>query len=263
VPELPEVETFVRGLRPLVGATIRRVEVLDPRLELSSRAVTGSVIEAVERRGKYIVFHLSGGRMLIFHLRMSGRLARTCPDNEMRFVRLIVQLDRGEIYFINPRRLGTVCLSNDGFPYRLGIDPFDDEFSPDCLNRIVTASRMPIKSILIDQRRLAGLGNIYAAEVLWHARIDPRRPGAALNEDEVARLHEAIVDVLTRAIEHMGTTTGDTVLDYRDAGGRQGGFQAYLAVYGRQGEACPRCSEAVERIVQGGRSTYLCSRCQR
>ena len=263
MPELPEVETIVRGLAIVNGARIDKLEVLDSRLDLPVQEIVGKRIERIERRGKYILLHLPKGKSLIIHLRMSGRLTLTrCPAEE-KHTRLILHLDRGKVYFINPRRLGTVEYSQNGFPHNLGIDPFDLEFTPQHLEEIVTPSRAPIKPLLMNQGKIAGLGNIYATEALWRGRIDPRRAGNTLTAKEVRLLHRAIVTVLQEAIDHMGTTLGDTVSDYRNASGDYGGFQNLLAVYGREKEPCLRCGEEIVRIRQAGRSTYYCPECQR
>jgi len=263
MPELPEVETIVRELSDLSGARIERLQVLDPRLDLPVHEIVGTKIKKIERQGKYIVFRLSGKQLLIFHLRMSGRLTRTCSPEEVGHTRLILHLDRGKVYFINPRRLGTVEYSRNGFPHRLGIDPFDREFTPERLAEIATASRTPIKPLLMNQKKISGIGNIYSAEALWRARIDPRRAGNTLTKKEIRALHPAIVEVLKEAIDHMGTTLGNTISDYRNTSGEYGGFQEVLSVYGREGETCRRCGKKIERIVQAGRSTYLCPGCQR
>ncbi len=263
MPELPEVETIIRGLSSIKGAKINALQVLDPRLDLPADELNGMTIEAVKRRGKYILLCLSDGRLLVIHLRMSGRLALTRSSAEEKHTRFILHLDCGKVYFINPRRLGTAEYSKNGFPYRLGMEPLSDEFTVEYLTKITGDSRSPIKSLLMDQKRIAGLGNIYSAEALWRAKIDPRRKAKTLMQEEIHALHSAIVQVLYEAIDRMGTTLGDTVSDYRDADGNYGGFQASLAVYGRKGEPCRRCNGTIVRIVQAGRSTFLCSGCQR
>jgi formamidopyrimidine-DNA glycosylase len=262
MPELPEVETIVRGLSPVRGALIGELEVLDQRLALPVHEIVGKTIEGIERRGKYILFRLSGGGNIIVHLRMSGRLTLTRAPAEEKHTRFILHLDRGKVYFINPRRLGTVEYSRNGFPHEIGIDPFDLEFTPRRLEEIVTSSRAPIKPLLMNQSKIAGLGNIYAAEALWRAGINPRRIGETLTHKEIQALHPAIVGILKKAIDNMGTTFGETVSDYRNVYGDCGKFQDLLAVYGREKEPCPRCEELITRIVQAGRSTFFCPGCQ-
>ena len=263
MPELPEVETIVRGLSTMRGARIDGLEVLDQRLALPVDEIVGKTIEGIERRGKYILLCLSSGGDLIVHLRMSGRLTLSQSSTEEKHTRFILHLDRGKVYFINPRRLGTVEYSGNGFPHNLGIDPFDLEFTPQHLEEIIMGSRALIKPLLMNQEKISGLGNIYAAEALWHAGIDPRRAGNTLKRKEIRALHPAILGVLQNAIDRMGTTLRDTVCDYHNASGDYGGFQDLLAVYGREKEPCPRCGEEIVRIRQAGRSTYYCPECQR
>jgi len=263
MPELPEVETIVRGLQPICGAAIRGVLVLDRKLSLPSRALIGERIASVSRRGKYIAIKLESGRSLLVHLRMSGRLLRSCDQDEARHTRLVLSLDRGEVLFVDSRRLGTVECVDGAFPHEMGIDPLHRTFSPRLLATLLAASRAPVKILLMDQRRIAGIGNIYAAEALWHAKIDPRRQARDLAPREARVLHRAIREVLDRAIARAGTSLGSGVSDFRPAAGRRGEFQEALAVYGREGEACLRCAGTVERVKQGGRSTYFCPGCQR
>lgn len=264
MPELPEVETLVRGLSSLGGSQISAVDVLDSRLDLPAGAIVGARIESIERRGKYIVLNLADRGSLIVHLRMSGRLARVQNPGEAKYTRLVLHLTGGEaIYFVNPRRLGTVTYSSRGFNHSLGIEPLSAQFSVEALAELASSSRAPIKLVMMDQRKIAGIGNIYAAEALWRAGIDPRRAANTLSRVQVAALHRSVIDVLSEAIEQMGTTFGVSVSDYRNSEGAEGRFQNHLSIYGRHGEPCKRCGETIERIVQGGRSTCLCPQCQR
>jgi formamidopyrimidine-DNA glycosylase len=262
VPELPEVETIVRGLSDLAGSRIKRVEVHDRRLRLPEEKLVGRVLSRIERKGKYVVCRLSDGASLLLHLRMSGRLVRFPSPQERQYTRLCLHFDRGRVHFVDPRRLGTAQYSSDGFVADLGIDPTERTFTKRRLATIVSASRAPIKVLLMDQRKIAGIGNIYAAEALFEARIDPRRLGGSLSEEEVAAAHAGVRSVLTEAIRHLGTTLGEGVCDYRQTSGESGSFQEHLHVYSREGEACHRCGTPVERIKQGGRSTYFCPGCQ-
>lgn len=264
MPELPEVETFVRGLNKISGRTITALDVLDEVIVLSAKDVVGKTIKAISRRGKYIIVQLCQGSSIVFHLRMSGRLALTFSKTEEKHTRLVIHLDDGSVIcFINPRRLGTVQYVKSGFPYQLGLDPFSDKFTAKQLEKIAANSRCAIKPLLMDQRRIAGLGNIYSSEALWRVGIDPRRVAASLNEKEMRKLHRAIRAILREAIECMGTTFGTTVSDYRNAYGEYGSFQERLAVYGRTGEKCPRCGDDIIRIKQVGRSTFFCPGCQK
>ncbi|MDD5265292.1 MAG: bifunctional DNA-formamidopyrimidine glycosylase/DNA-(apurinic or apyrimidinic site) lyase [Candidatus Bipolaricaulis sp.] len=262
MPELPEVETFVRGLASAVGRTIASADVPDTRLAVTSEDLAGARIAAILRKGKYIKLNFEDGRKLVIHLRMSGRLRLDCDGDERQYVRLVLHLDDGEsIYFVDPRRLGTADVCEDGFHVPLGVDPLDPGFTKEALAALLSRSRAPIKPFLLNQRKIGGMGNIYAAEALWRARIDPRRRANELTGVEVGRLHKAIVEVLTEAIARLGTTLGSSVSDYRPTSGEGGSFR--LAVYGREGEPCSRCGEPIERVIQAGRSTCFCPKCQR
>jgi formamidopyrimidine-DNA glycosylase len=264
MPELPEVETFVRGLAPAVGCAIASAEVLDAKLAVSADELTGARIERIRRRGKYIGIDLGDGRSLVIHLRMSGRLRLECRECETKYTRMILRLDDGQfIYFVDPRRLGTADVREAGFELPLGLEPLDPTFTTAALVELASQSRAPIKQLLLDQRKVAGIGNIYAAESLWRARIDPRRPANALSKAEVGRLHKAIIGVLGEAIAQLGTTLGSSVSDYQPTAAETGSFQNRLAVYGREGELCERCGEGIERVIQAGRSTCFCPACQR
>ncbi len=263
MPELPEVETLVRRLRPIVGTRIVGAEVLDDRLAIPVKALIGVSIEGVTRRGKYIVIGLDGRGDLVVHLRMSGRLRLDRSEDEIPYTRMILRLDSGEsVYFVNPRRLGTVVHCPHGFDAKLGIEPTGPEFTAEILAEFAAGSRAPIKQLLLDQRKIAGIGNIYAAEALWRAKIDPRRPAKSLRQTEISALHAGITSVLFNAIEQLGTTIGSGVSDYRRSAEAGGSFQNRLAVYGRENEPCERCGTAIERVVLAGRSTCFCPACQ-
>jgi len=273
VPELPEVETVRRRIAPLVeGATIAGAEIVDPRLtrpvspSLVADALVGERIAAVERRGKYLLWRLESGRTLVVHLRMTGSLlhfpAGDLPADAHR--RATLALDTGAaVGYRDVRRFGTWELLDDGHlrPYlasRLGPEPLAPSFTSARLARIVAGRRAPIKAVLLDQRRIAGIGNIYADEALWRARIHPRRPAGELDAPEIAHLHRAVRAALRRGVE----LNGSTLRDYVTPDGEGGGMQHEFHVYGRLGDPCDRCGRPIERIVVGGRGTWLCSRCQ-
>jgi formamidopyrimidine-DNA glycosylase len=263
MPELPEVEVFVRNLQPMVGTIIRSAEVLDARLALDASPMQSASIRSVERRGKYIVIHLAGGGDLVIHLRMSGRLRFHRSDAEIKYTRLALHLSSGDtVYFVNPRRLGTAVYWPDGFLAELGVEPLSSTFSPRSLADMASRSRSPIKLFLLDQRNIAGIGNIYASEALWRSGISPHRTANSLSAEEIARLHRNIVWVLNEAIAGQGTTLGSSVSDYHPSAGQQGEFQNHLAVYGREDAPCERCGNVISRVRQGGRSTFYCSQCQ-
>lgn len=264
MPELPEVEVFVRGLQPIVDTTILQAEVLDARLDLNGSNLVGALIDSVERHGKHIVMRLNDRGDLVVHLRMSGRLRLNRSESEKKYTRLALHLDSGDsVYFVNPRRLGTASYYPKGFVANLGIEPLSDTFTIKCLAEMTGKSRSPIKSFLLDQRRIAGIGNIYASEVLWRSAISPDREVRSLSSEEVSRLHKDIVAVLNDAIDGQGTTLGNSVSDYHPSVGEQGEFQNHLSVYGRESEPCERCGTIIARMKQAGRSTYYCSECQR
>ena len=274
MPELPEVETVRRRLGPVLeGATIARVEIVDSRLTrpvdpaFVAEALVGERIAAVERRGKYLLWRLDSGRTLVVHLRMTGSLrhapAGELPEDAHR--RATLQLDTGaEVGYRDVRRFGTWELLDDGHlrPYlaaRLGPEPLAPSFTAARLARLVEGRRAPIKAFLLDQRRVAGIGNIYADEALWRARIHPRRPAGELDEHEIVRLHRAIRAALRRGVELQGST----LRDYVTPDGSSGGMQREFHVYGRLGEPCDRCGHPIERTVVAGRGTWLCPHCQR
>lgn len=271
MPELPEVETVVRGLRAaIVGRTITDVKVLwmrsivPPDPDTFARRLTGQAITNVERRGKWVVMTLSDDDTLLIHLRMSGRLvveSEACLDD--RHLRVLFLLDDGRrLSFIDQRKFGRMMLTNDPslILRDLGPEPLSEEFTPKQLKEMLRSRRGSIKPLLLDQRFLAGLGNIYTDEALWQAQIHPLRPANTLTPAEVTRLHKAIRVVLTSAIAGGGTTLEDEA--YRRANGRVGEFAGELAAYGRAGQPCPRCSQTIERIKVSQRGTHFCPRCQ-
>jgi len=270
VPELPEVETIRRDLAPaLAGKTFAGVATSWPRAikapapERLSAELADRRVESIERAGKYLLFRLSGGRWLIFHLRMSGSLLlRRSTDPPDPFVRHVFAFSDGaELRFADVRKMGVIWLVDD--PRRvvgaLGVEPLSGRFTR---ARLVAAfarhPKAPVKSVLLGQRAVAGVGNIYADEALWEARIHPLRPAASLTPAEVARLHRSIPSVLRQAIGNRGTSK----TNYVDASGEKGAHQFALRAYGRAGEPCPRCGTPIERMKLGGRGTYFCPRCQ-
>ncbi len=254
MPELPEVESLVQWLRPrVVGKTLRWIELLDPKLARALNKVPlPAKVADLFRLGKHIVFFLETG-FLVVHLRMSGTLlwSRQRP----KATRCVFHFHRGQLLLVDVRRLGTVEFRED-LELGLGPDALDDlGFLPSALRK----SRTPIKLWLMDQRNIAGIGNIYASEILFTARIDPRRPAQSLGSWEIHRLKRAIREVLHQALEATGSTLRDQA--YLLPNGELGGYAP--KVYGREGQPCPVCKAPVVRLVQGGRSTYLCPRCQR
>ncbi len=270
MPELPEVETIARGLaQRVVGKTIARVRVgmkkiavAPPRVRFA-RALAGETIVGVSRRGKYVVLELASSRKLVTSLRMTGCLVVQRPgDAAYPYTYVALHFSDGtRLAFSDVRQFGRMRLVEPDEPWdvKLGPEPLDGAFTPERFAAMLSGRTTPVKALLLDQQRIAGIGNIYACEALWEARIRPDRPAKALTAPAARRLHQAIVDVLHRAIDMRGTS----VDDYVDADGLQGGYQNVLSVYGRLGEPCPRCQRPIVRTVMGGRGTWWCRGCQR
>jgi formamidopyrimidine-DNA glycosylase len=273
MPELPEVETIRARLEPLLtGRRVTRVGIDDERLtrplapgDVGAR-LEGEQVAAVERRGKYLVVRFESGRSLLIHLRMTGSLLHTpngaLPDDPYR--RAVFSLDNeADVAYRDVRRFGTWLVLEPGElePYlgmRLGEEPLSSTFTARRLAERLSGRRAPIKAALLDQRTVAGMGNIYADEALWRARVHPLRPAGALTTDEVRSLHRAVRSALRAGIARQGAT----LRDYRTPSGEPGGMQREFNVYGREGEPCPRCGTPIERTRAGGRGTWFCPACQ-
>ncbi|GAC1441742.1 MAG: DNA-formamidopyrimidine glycosylase [Vulcanimicrobiaceae bacterium] len=270
MPELPEVETIARGLaNAVVGKRIDSVEVfrstvVSPEAPRFAAMLADDRIRAVGRRGKFVVLALESHRQLVVHLRMTGRLIlqrRGTTDPEPYTNVLLTFGDGERLCFADVRRFGRMRLFEPEVAWAadVGFEPLSEEFSEAIFSSLLAGRSTPIKVLLLDQRRIAGIGNIYACEALWEARIRPLRPAGALSKPARGRLHIAIRDVLRRAIEMRGTS----VDDYVDADGLRGGFQNVLRVYGRLGQKCPRCEAPIVRTVVAQRGTWWCRGCQR
>ncbi len=274
MPELPETETIARDLdrsirgRTIVGVSVRKSDVLraiKPRA-FGSR-LRGATIVRSWRRAKLVVTDLDSGDRLVVQPRFTGALLIEDPElhpSQLRYSTLRLELDDGRaLHYADVRRLGTVALmSSRGFQHysdKLGIEPLDPSFTAAHLSDVLRRSSQPVKKILMEQRRVAGIGNIYANEALWRARIDPSRSGTSVSNDETELLRDSIVSVLLEAIEARGTS----FRDYRDASGARGSFVEKLAAYGRGGLPCHRCgARLVSTHAIDGRATTLCVRCQ-
>jgi formamidopyrimidine-DNA glycosylase len=292
--ELPEVETVRRQLEPeLVGKRIESASVLDERLTRPEpphsveRAVAGRQVEAVSRRGKYLLIELEGERTLAIHLRMTGNLLlRGAGDGavtdlmetepaggpglydsppEPSHVRARFALDDGgELIFTDLRRFGQAIVLDRGdqledyFAARLGVEPLSDELTPERLLELAKDRKAPLKSFLLTQSRIAGIGNIYADEALWRARLHPLSPAGSMKREHAERLVEGIVGALTAGLDHGGAS----IDDYLDARGERGSMQDEFLVHTREGEPCRRGDGEIMRIVVTGRSTYFCPACQ-
>jgi formamidopyrimidine-DNA glycosylase len=272
VPELPEVETIRAGLEPgLVGRTFDRVVISDPRLtrphdphEVAAE-LEGERVAALERRGKYLVVRFETGRVLLVHLRMTGglRLLRD-EDDDDRYRRAVVNLDNGsDVAYRDVRRFGTWLLLEPGDlePYlatKVGVEPLGRALTARSLSDRLARRRAPLKAVVLDQRVFAGVGNIYADEALWWARLHPLRPACELTQKEL----EALVRGIKRALRRGIARQGATLRDYRNSDGAAGAMQTEFRVYGRDGEPCFRCGHPIEKTRAGGRGTWFCPNCQ-
>jgi formamidopyrimidine-DNA glycosylase len=273
LPELPEAETIARGLhaaiagRRIARIKIHRNEVVEPMSPPAfRRRLRGRRVVSVRRRAKWIAALLDDGGRWVTQLRMTGRFTWAPPSPLRREAHLsasfVIEDDGGVIRFHDKRRFGRMWVLDEGewaeLDARLGVEPLSDSFTPRLLADLLGNSRAPVRNFLLDQTRVAGVGNIYAVEALFRARIDPRRPAGSLDRNAVRRLHNAIRNVLGAAVDRRGTTFSD----YRDVLGTGGGFQNVLKVYGREGEECLRCGATIERCVLAGRSAFFCPDCQ-
>jgi len=270
MPELPEVETTVRALRqPLIGSAITEVRndwpghIVTPDLEELRARIYGQRIEAINRRGKYLIFTLSGGETLIIHLKMSGHLAVVGADTPThKHVHTIFRLADGrELRFRDMRKFGRVYLVADPAEIvgKLGPEPLSPEFTVDLLTSRLAGRKRALKPLLLDQTVVAGIGNIYADEALFYAGLDPRRTAVSLTPAEITRLHAAIQKVLKLGIAREGAS-----IDlYVKPDGSKGDMQNAVAVFRRTGKPCYACHTPIVRIVLGGRSTHFCPHCQR
>ena len=267
MPELPEVETIRSQLAPrLEGRTFAVVDILDSRLTrpLDPREVAaelqGERVVAVERRGKYLVVRLEGGAALLVHLRMTGSFGFEPTSHE----RAVVELEDGSrLVYRDVRRFGTwLVVAGDELERYItgknGPEPLGPRFTTSWLAGQLARRRAPLKAVLLDQRVVAGLGNIYADEALWRARLSPLRPANSLDAEDARRLHRAIRTALRLGIERQGSTLST----YAQPDGSPGSMQREFRVYGREGEPCPRCRTPIAKARVGGRGTWYCPHCQ-
>jgi formamidopyrimidine-DNA glycosylase len=274
VPELPEVETVRRGLAPaLQGRTLERVEISDARLTrpldpvVVAAELEGERVAMVDRRGKYLIVRFESGRALLVHLRMTGsfRLGVESTQSPDPHGRALLALDDGtQVAYRDVRRFGTWLLLEpeevDAYiDARVGKEPLEDAYRAKHLAERLAGRRAPVKAALLDQQTVAGVGNIYADEALWRARIHPLRPAESLGPEEVKELHRAVRQALRVGVRRQGST----LRDYRQPDGAEGGAQHEFKVYGRGGEPCERCGTPIDKIRVAGRGTWYCPSCQR
>jgi formamidopyrimidine-DNA glycosylase len=273
VPELPEVETIRSRLAPaLAGRRFEHVAIYDERLtrpeppEAVASELEGERVQDVRRRGKYLIFEFESGRHLLVHLRMTGSFhhpAPAAPAAELHRRALVTLDDGSRLAYRDVRRFGTWLLLEPGeldeyLAARIGGEPLERSFTAAAFGRALERRRAPIKSALLDQRAVAGVGNIYADEALWFARVHPLRAAGELTADEIAELRRAVRKALRRGLARQGAT----LRDYRDADGNSGRMQHEFHVYGRTGESCDRCGTPIEKTRAAGRGTWFCPRCQ-
>jgi formamidopyrimidine-DNA glycosylase len=272
MPELPEVETIRRQLAPYVeGRRLETLAIHDPRWcaplapAALAEALEGRRVLALGRRGKYLVWELEDEAFLLMHLRMTGTLLLD-PPGEPLYERVRIVLDGGahEVRFCDPRRFGTGELAlgtaalEAFFAARLGLEPLSGELDGATLRRRARGRRAPVKAFLLDQRHIAGVGNIYADEALFRARVHPLRPAGSLTRAQWDSVAAAVRGALVAGL----AAGGATIDDFRDADGVRGAFQDEFLVHRREGEPCPVCGSAVVKLVAAGRGTYVCERCQ-
>jgi formamidopyrimidine-DNA glycosylase len=274
VPELPEVETVRADLeREIVGRPIDKVDVTGLR---STRrhpdtaefvaALQGTTVVGVGRRGKYLLLQLDDSTTVVVHLRMSGQLvhAASAADERAKHTHVVLTFaDGGQLRFVDPRTFGEWFVADlvaDDPVTRLGPEPLDPRLTASRFGDLLGRRKVRLKSLLLDQHFLAGVGNIYGDEILFAARLRPDRRSDTLTDDEVRRLHRALRATLRDAIAHRGSTLSDE--QYRDLYGRAGDYQSRHRVYGRAGQPCPRCRTPIQRLVIGGRSSHFCPTCQ-
>jgi len=273
MPELPEVETIRLALEPhVVGRTFEHVEILDPRLVrpfeplVVAAELDGERVAALERRGKYLIVRFESGRVLLIHLRMTGSLRHAAGGKlgEDPYRRAVVRLDDGsDVAYRDVRRFGTWHLLepdeiDDYLAQRLGREPLERTFTAKRLGERLANRRAPLKAALLDQRTVAGLGNIYVDEALWRARLHPLREAGMLDDEELQRLTTAIRQSLRAGLARQGAS----VRDYSTPDGGRGRAQDEFRVYGRGGEPCARCGTPIDKIRVGGRGTWYCPQCQ-
>jgi formamidopyrimidine-DNA glycosylase len=267
MPELPEVETIKNELSPRVlGRTVKGVDIFwdkmvrQPSLAEFRRRITGKKITALSRRGKYLFFHLNGDGVLVMHMKMTGSLL--VNPREDKFSRAVFHLDNGDsVHFWDPRKFGVMWLADDASAVdaMLGPEPLTRAFTPAALAGLFKDRTAPVKAVLLDQSVIAGIGNMYADESLFEARLHPLKPAGELTVDEVRRLHRAILHVLRKALGKGGASVRNYI---RPDGSPGTAHDEFIVAHG-VGKDCPRCGGPIERIVVRGRGTYICPRCQR
>ncbi len=277
MPELPEVETIRRDLeKEVVGKRIKSVEATGTRTirRHSSKKqfigkLEGAKISGITRKGKYLLMKLDTGDILVVHLGMSGQLLRSAPKDAVeKHTHVVITFTQGgQLRFVDPRTFGEMFVTTpetleDDVPelVDLGFDPIEEPMSWTVFAERLVARKMKLKALLMDQKFIAGIGNIYADEILFNAGLRYDRSSESLTSQEVRRLYRAMIETLQEAIKHRGSSLADE--QYRDLFGEIGDYQTQHKVYDREGEPCRRCRSPIVRVKQGARSTFLCEQCQ-
>jgi len=288
MPELPEVETIKRVLeKAIIGKTIKNIEVRKAKIfQGDAREVIGRTIEGIERRGKMLVIKLSGDKALVVHFKLTGQMVWAEEKSKVKSQKLkvilghpipfagtelpaktthvIFEIDGGRLFYNDLRQFGWIkAIKLDQLDQlgKLGPEPFDREFTVEYLQKIFLKTAKPVKLVLMDQEKIAGIGNIYANEALFEAGILPTRPAKELRNEEIKKLREAIIKVLEEGIKYGGSSAADEA--YIKPNGEPGGYQEHFRVYQQQGQKCPRCKSKIERVELGGRGTFFCPNCQK
>lgn len=268
MPELPEVETVRRSLQTIIGAKIKTIEInradIIRKSDYQPEVLGGKQITAIKRRGKFLILKIETELNLIVHMGMSGRFYMLNEDDLLteKHIHIIIHLDNAsKLIYQDARRFGGIWLIKniDEFFSCMGVEPLSEQFNAGCLGEMVKNRKIAIKSLLLNQNLVCGIGNIYADEALFQAGIRPDRPAGSLTTQEIECLCLAIKDVLKTSIEQRGTT----FRDYRDGFNRVGNFQNHLKVYGKVNEKCPVCGAILKRDKIGGRSSHYCEKCQK
>jgi len=274
MPELPEVETIRQDMMKKVkGKKIESVEIKNEKNiriispEQFKKKLKGRVIEDIQRRGKFLIIGLDSDDLLIFHLKLTGRLLFfPGGEEEPKYVRIVFTFtDKSRLFFADIRGFADVFLISrsdvETIPAikNMGPEPLSPDFNPGKLKQILGGKRGKIKPLLMDQSVIAGIGNIYSQEALYRAGIHPEREVSKLTEKEIEAIHRSLVDVLKEAIKYRGSS----VDAYLDLNGKEGNYVPHLKIYGREGQICPRCGSSIKKKRVGGRGTYFCSRCQK
>ena len=260
MPELPEVETLCNQLKPIIlNQDIRDIQIIDPKLTRIDAAV-GRSITGVIRRGKALEIHLDNNKVLTIHLRMTGRLEWRNDQQELpKHARFTMEFNQGRLVCIDLRRFATLAINNNLQHKKILIDDPLRRFSAAQISKVACNRKLPIKSFLMEQKTILGIGNIYACEILYDAAVNPRRKTSHLSLHEWKIIEKATKKILNRAVVCRGTT----VSDWRDLFGQKGEYQHELRVYARAGDPCERCRDLIRRERMSGRGTFFCPSCQK